>query len=71
MYADDTSMSSCIKSTNDIISGVIPNMRSLINWLRANRLSLNTLKTEFMLSGTSANILKVSELLAIRIDGIQ
>ena len=69
MYADDTSSSSCIKSTNDIISEVIPNMRSLMDWLRASRLSLNTLKTEFMLSGTSANILKIGELLAIRVDG--
>ena len=40
MYADDTSSSSCIKSTNDIILEVIPNMRSLMDWLRANRLSL-------------------------------
>ena len=44
MYPDDTSSSSCIKFTNDIISEVIPNMRSLMDWLRANRLSLNTLK---------------------------
>ena len=69
MYTDDTSSSSCIKSINDIISEVIPNMRRLMDWLRANRLSLNTLKTEFMLSGTSANILKIGELLAIRVDG--
>ena len=69
MYADDTSSSSCIKSRNDIISEVIPNMRNLIGWLRANRLSLNTLKTEFMPSGTSANILKIAELLAMRVDG--
>ena len=69
MYADDTSSSSCIKFTDDIISEVIPNMRSLMDWLRTNRLNLNKLKTEFMLSRTSANILKIGELLAIRIDG--
>ena len=69
MYADDTSSSRCIKSTNDMISEVIQNMCSLMDWLRANRLSLNTLKTEFMLSGTSANILKIGELLAVRVDG--
>ena len=39
-------------------------MRSLMDWLRANRLSLNILKT-----GTSANNLKIGELLAIRVDG--
>ena len=68
MYADDASSSSCIIYTSDIISEVILNMRSLMDWLRANRLSLNTLKTEFMLSGTSANILKIGELLAVRVD---
>ena len=65
MYADDTSSSSSTESTNDIISEVIQNMRSLMDRLRANRLSLNTLT----LSGTSANILKIGELLAIRVDG--
>ena len=69
VYADGTSSSSCIKSTNDIISEVIPNICSLMDWLRGNRQSLNTLKTEFMLSGTSANILKIGELLAVRVDG--
>ena len=44
-------------------------MRSLMDWLRANRLTLNTLKTEFMLSGTTPNILNIGELLAIRVDG--
>ena len=69
MYADDTSSSRCIKSTNDIIPEVIPNTRGLMDWLRANRLSLNTLKTEFMFSETSANILKIGEQLAIKVDG--
>ena len=68
VYADDTSSPSCIKFTSDILSEVIPSVRSLMDWLRANRLSLNTLKTEFMLSGKSANILKIGELLAIRVD---
>ena len=68
-YADDTSSSSCIKSTKDIILEVIPDMRSLMDWLRAFRLSLSTLKTEFLLSGTSSNILKVGELLSVRVDG--
>ena len=40
-----------------------------MDWLRENRLNLNTLKTGFILSGTSANILKIGELLAIRVDG--
>ena len=59
MYADDTSSSSCVKSTTDIISEVIPNMRNQLDCLKANIRSLKTLKTEFMPSGTSANILNM------------
>ena len=58
MYMDDTSSSNCIKSVNDMVSKVVPDMQNIIDWLKANRLSLNAAKTEFMLSGTAANILK-------------
>ena len=61
MYADDTSSSNCIKSVNDIVSRVVPDMQNIIDWL-------NAAKTEFILSGTAANVLKFGSLLAIRID---
>ena len=44
-------------------------MIKICDWLRANKLSLNTLKTEFMLIGTSRNTSKIGDLLAIRING--
>ena len=68
MYADDTNSSNCIRSVNDIVSKVVPDIQNIIDWLKANRLSLNAAKTEFMLSGTAANVLKFGCLLAIRID---
>ena len=68
MYADDTSSSTCIKSVNDIVSKVVPDMQNIIDRLKANRLSLHAAKTEFMLSGTAAKVLKFGGLLAIRID---
>ena len=68
MYADDTSSSNCIQPVNDIVSKVVPDMQNIIDWLKANRLSLNAAKTEFMLSGTAANILNFGGLPAIRID---
>ena len=43
-------------------------MQNIIDRLKANRLSLHAAKTEFMLSGTAANVLKFGGLLAIRID---
>ena len=33
MYADDTSSSNCIKSVNDIVSKVVPDMQNIIDWL--------------------------------------
>ena len=68
VHAEDTSFSNCIKSVNDIVSKVVPDTQNIINWLKANQLSLNTAKTELMLSGTAANVLKFGGLLAIRID---
>ena len=68
IYTDDTSSSNCIKSVNDIVSKVVPDMQNITDWLKAKRLSLNAAKTEFMLSGTAANILKFGGFLAIRID---
>ena len=67
MYADDTSSSNWIKSVNDIVSKVVPDMQNIIDWLKANQLSLNAAKTEFMPSGTAANVLKFGSLPAIRI----
>ena len=69
MSADDTSPSNCIKSVNDIVSKVVPDMQNIIDWLKANWLSLNAAKTEFMLSVTTANVLKFGGLLTIGIDG--
>ena len=68
MYADDTSSSNFIKSVNDIVSKIVPDMQNIIDWLKANRFSLNVAKTKFMLSGTAANVLKFGGLLAITID---
>ena len=42
MYADDTSSSTTVKTCDDIKKKVIPNFFSVIDWLKANKLSLNT-----------------------------
>ena len=62
MYADDTSSSAKVNDVKDI------GMIKICDWLRANKLSLNVLKTELMLLGTIRNIRKLGSLLAIRID---
>ena len=67
MYADDTSATTAIRDLSDITSQVIPNLIKISDWLKANRLNLNTLKTEFMLIGTNWNLSKIGDLLALRI----
>ena len=50
MYADDTSASHAIKSCHDIEENVTPSLINICDWLKADKLSLNTIKTEFMLT---------------------
>ena len=40
----------------------------ICDWLKANKVNLNAVKTEFMLIGTSHNTIRFGILLAIRID---
>ena len=68
MYADDTSTSCEVKSVHDITVKVIPDLVKLCDWLKSNKLSLNMIKTEFMIIGSAQNVLKFGDLIAIRID---
>ena len=68
MYADDTSSSTRVDDVKDIETKVIPDLIKICNWLKANKLSLNTVKTELMLLGTTRNIRKLGSLLEIRTD---
>ena len=43
-------------------------MLSVCDWLKANKLSLNTIKTELMFIGTTQNITKINNLIAVRVD---
>ena len=69
MYADDTSSSNGISTVEDITRNFIPDIKNVMDWLKANNLSLNIMKTEFILTGTTQNILKIGDLLAIRVQG--
>ena len=41
-----------------------------MDWLEASNFSLNVLKTEFILTGTTWNIFTIGDLLAIRVDHV-
>ena len=73
MYADDTSLSNKGKTIEDIenklLCKLIPDLSRICSWLQVNKLNLNPIKTEFMIIGTRQNILKIRNLLAIKVDG--
>ena len=56
MYAEDTSMSSTIKNTSDLETEIIPEFFNICDWLKANKLILNALKTEFMIMGSHQRV---------------
>ena len=53
MYADDTGLSSKISNALEINSELLPDFLKVCDWLKANKLSLNIVKTEYMIIGTS------------------
>ena len=49
MYADDTNLGQRIDGVNDIKQQLIPDFKKLCEWLEIDKLSLNFMKTEFLL----------------------
>ena len=56
MYVDDTDLSARIKNGSDITSNLVPEFLNNCEWLRSNKLSLNALKTEFMIIGSHQRV---------------
>ncbi|KAL9979041.1 hypothetical protein ACROYT_G016633 [Oculina patagonica] len=52
MYADDTSITSSGIDTHSIEPKLNEDLKKLENWLDANRLSINVVKTEYMIIGS-------------------
>ena len=52
MYADDSSMYRAFNNINSLIDELIPAFGKICEWLKTNKLALNSLKTEFMIIGT-------------------
>ena len=52
MFADDTNLMKAINSSKEIKEEPIAALKKVSNWLRYNKLSLNTVKMQFVLNGT-------------------
>ena len=53
IYADDTSMYRAFNNINSLTDELIPAFGKICEWLKSNKLALNSLKTEFMIIGRS------------------
>ena len=69
MYADDTNLSTKVNKVSDISDQLIPEFTNILNWLKENKLSLNFIKTKFMLIGSVQKIQPLNNLIAIRMNG--
>ena len=56
MYADDTSIDRAFQTCQQLKEELPPAFAKVCKWLKINKLSLNTVKTEFMLIGTSQHL---------------
>ena len=67
MYADDTHLSAALKGSSDISIEIIPDFLKICDWLQANKLSLNILKTEYMIIGTEKSLIQLGPIPKIKV----
>ena len=61
MYADDTAISLSSKSIDDLQNDLNLDLLKLQDWLHANKLSLNVVKTQSRIIGSGPSIRKIEE----------
>ena len=64
MYADDTHLTYASNNIHNIQASLTEDFENVHNWLRANKLTLNMTKSEFMLIGSRQRLSTVSPTLA-------
>ena len=67
LFADDTSIYYPSRNLSDIESLINTELKSVANWMKANRLSISTSKTNFILFHSPKN--KPRKTLNVKIDG--
>ena len=60
MYAEDTCVIISSENLNDLITDVKNELENISNWMRINKLSLNTSKSEFMIVGHRRKLNRLS-----------
>ena len=68
MYADDTGLSSKISNALEINWELLPDLLKVCDWLKANILSLNIVKTVYMIIATSQKSMQVGATPKIKVN---
>jgi hypothetical protein len=69
MFADDTSVSYASNSAEELQNVINSELESLNKWLITNKLSLNIVKTEFMIIGSRQRIRNLNDEIDIELNG--
>ena len=67
MLADDTNVSSALTQANDINAKLVLEFTKISDWLVTNKLSLNILKTKYMIIGTEQSLIQPGSIPKIKI----
>ena len=71
MYADDTNVSFSAATITDLESQIYSDLKYIDRWLKANKLSLNVAKTEFMVISSRQKLQSLNDhTMNIHIDGV-
>ena len=71
MYVDDTHLTYAGSSVDNIQFYLNQDLENVHNWLRANKLTLNITKTEFMLIGSRQRLSNLTDSPTITIDNVR
>ena len=69
MYADDTSVTCSGEDIYDLCNDLKAEIENITEWLRQNKLSLNTAKTEYMVVGHKRQTNQIPGLLEVNVNG--
>ena len=69
IFADDSGIMAASKTVNEIQSLLQEDIDFLVVWMNANKLTLNLLKTEFMIIGSKPKLKDIDETISITIIG--
>ena len=69
MYADDTSITCSAKDIEELCNDLKTEGKNIAEWMRQNKLSLNTNKTEYMVIGNKRRVNHIQEEINVEING--